>query len=150
MILSGRDLKWYIETGKLKIEGVELSQFQQNGIDIVLGSAERTQLDKGGFCLATTREYFEMPDDLVALVGLRSTWARKGLSNLGPTWVDAGFHGEITLEIASWVKQTLPIGEPFAHLVFMRTTTPAEPYRGKYQGQRGITASLPDPPKGDV
>ena len=36
MILSGHDLRWYVETGSLKIEPVKDDQFQQNGVDLVL------------------------------------------------------------------------------------------------------------------
>lgn len=148
MILSGRDISWYVETGKLKIEPVSQDQFQQNGIDLVLegvrGNPEN--FEKGNFVLGTTRELLSLPDDLMAFVELRSTWARKGIL-IPPTIVDAGFKGNLTLEIVSFAEVRVPYGERFAHLIFGRLTSPNEPYKGKYQGQKGITESIPDQAK---
>ena len=64
---------------------------------------------------------------------------------LPPTIVDAGFRGNLTLEILSMgydgnnLPPAPPVGERFAHLIFARTTGPCVPYRGKYAGQTGIT-----------
>lgn len=54
MILSGRNLQLYIETGKLKIAPVTEEQFQQNGIDFILDSWD-LQTDDGKFWLGATR-----------------------------------------------------------------------------------------------
>lgn len=88
----------------------------------------------------------ELPDDLMAFVELRSSWARRGYM-LPPTIVDAGFKGNLTLEIWTAMSaehialggQPMPVGERFAHLIFAKTTGPCVPYTGKYTGQRGIT-----------
>ena len=94
----------------------------------------------GPFYLGCTREVVELPDDLMAFVEIRSTWARRGYF-LPPTIVDAGFKGNLTLEILSFMESDLvsPLGQRFAHLIFAKTTGPCEPYEGKYTGQRGIT-----------
>ena len=143
MILSGRDLQLYIETGKLVIQPVQPEQFQQNGVDLVIESAE---LQWEHFWLGCTREHLELPDDLMAFVEIRSTWARRGFF-LPPTIVDAGFKGNLTLEILVMgrmdpygLQRTVPpVGERFAHLIFAKTSGPCQPYSGKYQGQSGIT-----------
>lgn len=136
MALSGRDLRWYVETGKLRIVPVQDDQFQQNGIDLILEQvSERNTL----FALGSTREVLELPDDLMAHVGIRSTWARQGFM-VPYTIVDAGFRGNLTLEIARLdPRMEYPIGQRFAHLVFDKLTSPAEAYRGKYDRQSGIT-----------
>lgn len=140
MILSGRDLKMYIGIGKLKIAPVTDEQFQQNGIDLVLEDI-RLMADNR-FYLGCTREVLELPDDLMAFVELRSSWARQGFF-LPPTIVDAGFKGNLTLEILAFMKHPrAALGKRFAHLIFAKTTSPCEPYTGKYTGQRGITESL--------
>lgn len=145
MILSGRDLSLYIQTGKLKVSPIREDQFQQNGIDLLLESVERQDGTlEGCFWLGCTREILELPDDLMAFVEIRSTWARRGFF-LPPTIVDAGFKGNLTLEILSmggWDPR-LAISKPFAHLIFAKTTGPCVPYDGVYSGQRGIT----HPPK---
>ena len=150
MILSGRDIQLYIETKKLIITPVTDEQFQQNGVDLILDSvdAENTSNNKdlfikGDFRLGRTKEYFEMPDDLMAFVELRSTWARKGIM-LPPTIVDAGFKGTLTLEIVAFQTQKIPIGQRFAHLIFCKTSGPCIPYSGKYQGQVNITEAIED------
>ena len=149
MILSGRDIDWYIQTGKLEISPVSPEQFQQNGIDLILDEVEQKQeyilhpdyFSAFKFCLGCTRETLKLPDDLMAFVELRSTWARNGLI-IPPTIVDAGFPGNLTLEILPCQDLKVPYGERFAHLIFSRLTSPSEPYRGKYSGQKGITRSI--------
>lgn len=145
MILTGRDIQWYIEQGKLKIEPVTPEQFQQNGVDLILEATNwrLNHFEPMKFTLGTTREWIEMPDDLMAFVALRSTWARRGVM-IPHTVVDAGFKGNITLEILPCAYITIPLGERFAHLIFARLSGPTTPYSGKYQGQRGITEAISD------
>jgi dCTP deaminase len=89
--------------------------------------------------LATTLEYIRLPPDIIGLVNLRSTYARLGLY-IPPTIVDAGFEGELTIEL---VGSDSPIriypGQRFLHLVFARLDTPtSKPYSGSYKRQRGV------------
>jgi deoxycytidine triphosphate deaminase len=148
VILSGRDLKLYIDTNKLKIFPIEQDQFRQNGVDLILKSLT---LVRGPFYLGCTKETLELPDDIMAFVELRSTWARKGFL-IPPTIVDAGFRGNLTLEIwrwgdhgTSWDDGYLePLDKRFAHLVFARCSGPCVPYDGKYQDQTGITFAKED------
>lgn len=53
----------------------------------------------GQFVLATTMEYFELPDHITAFVEGRSSLGRMGLFIQNAGWVDPGFKGEITLEL---------------------------------------------------
>ena len=143
MILSGRDISWYIETGKLVIYPIRDEQFQQNGVDLILDEINDMpdEFCYLNFYLGSTRETISMPDDLMAFVELRSTWARSGLI-IPPTIVDAGFCGTITLEICAFKTFPVPYGKRFAHIVFSKLTSPSKPYRGKYQGQTGITEAI--------
>lgn len=149
MILSGRDVEWYIKSGSLGITPIVPEQFQQNGVDFILEDVEGHPAEFGhcSFVLGVTRETIVMPNDLMAFVELRSSWARRGIM-LPPTIIDAGFKGQITLEICSFATALkVPYGERFAHLIFAKLTNPSTPYEGKYQGQTGITAALPDKPE---
>jgi len=139
MILSGRDLQLYIDTGKLMISPVAREQFQQNGVDLILENVEH---QSGLFYLGCTRETLALPDDLMAFVELRSSWARRGFL-LPPTIVDAGFNGNLTLEILACGKEhpALAVGKRFAHLIFAKTSGPCIPYGGKYSNQSGITGA---------
>ena len=98
----------------------------------------------GEFVLATTMEYFELPDNLTAFVEGRSSLGRMGLFIQNAGWVDPGFKGEITLELynANRCAIELKAGRRVGQLVFAEMDAPAiNPYNGKYQGQMGATGS---------
>ena len=98
----------------------------------------------GQFVLATTMEYFELPDNLTAFVEGRSSLGRLGLFIQNAGWVDPGFKGEITLELfnANRCAIELKAGRRVGQLVFAEMDAMAlNPYNGKYQGQRGATGS---------
>lgn len=140
MILSGADVRQYIAHGGLHFDPpLQDDQFQQNGVDMIVKEVDSINVSPGGFTLGVTREVITMPNDLMAFVHLRSTWARHGWL-IPPTIIDAGFHGDITLEITKvGGPGYVPVGKRFAHIIFAKLSTPSEPYNGKYQGQRGIT-----------
>jgi dCTP deaminase len=107
-------------------------------------------LHPGEFVLGSTLERLAVPDDLVARIEGKSSLGRLGLlihSTAG--FIDAGFDGHITLELAN--VASLPItlypGMKIGQVSFMQMTTPADnPYGSgakgsKYQGQRGPTPS---------
>jgi dCTP deaminase len=119
-------------------------------IELPEGSDEPFMLHPGEFVLGSTLERIAVPDDLVGRVEGKSSLGRLGLlihSTAG--FIDAGFDGHITLELAN--VASLPItlypGMKIGQVSFMQMTTPADrPYgsgaRGsKYQGQRGPTPS---------
>ena len=104
MILSDKTLSKMIQEKTLIAEPLELTQIQPASIDIRLGdtfsivednSSGIIKMDSkteyktiktdtyillpGQFVLATTMEYFELPDDLTAFVEGRSSLGRMGL-----------------------------------------------------------------------
>ena len=91
--------------------------------------------------LLSTVEYIELPDDIVGIVELRSTWARHGLS-MPPTIIDAGFRGTVTLEVFNNAPYGIGLmpNTRFAHIVFIKATSRVEKSyaTGSYSGQRGI------------
>lgn len=96
------------------------------------------------FVLATTMEYFDLPNDLTAFVEGRSSLGRMGLFIQNAGWVDPGFKGEITLELynANRCAIELKAGRRVGQLVFAKMDdTALNPYSGKYQGQKGATGS---------
>ena len=108
-------------------------------------------LHPGEFVLGSTLERVAVPDDLVARIeGKSSSLGRLGLlihSTAG--FIDAGFDGHITLELANVASLPITIypGMKIGQISFMQMTTPADrPYGkgatgSKYQGQRGPTPS---------
>ncbi len=169
MILSDRTIRKMRQEGELVIEPIREEQIQPASVDIRLGNTfsivedspsgiitleEKIQyktittdsyvLLPNQFILATTMEYFELPDDLTAFVEGRSSLGRMGLFIQNAGWVDPGFKGEITLELynANRCAIELKAGRRIGQLVFARMDQKAQnPYAGKYQGQRGATGS---------
>lgn len=169
MILSDFDLTWYLRSGRLVIDPYDDEIVRENGIDLRIGGevaklkpvnkvldsrngsidlsefyeimvGEEFTLHPNEKVLITTLEYVKIPNDIMGFVELRSSFARLGLS-IPPTIIDAGFEGNITLEVHGSV---FPIkiykGQRFAHVIFSKTLNPVmKPYRGKYQGQKGVT-----------
>ncbi len=90
--------------------------------------------------LLTTKEFLGMPDNLMGFVELRSSWARHGLS-MPPTIIDAGFEGDITLEVINHSHHAIALkpGVRFAHIIFAITMNRVKnAYSGKYKGQKGV------------
>ncbi|MBQ6936600.1 MAG: dCTP deaminase [Clostridia bacterium] len=169
MILSDKTLMRMIENKELIVEPLEKEQIQPASVDIRLGNTfsivEDTStgiinleneikyktittdsyiLLPNQFVLATTMEYFDLPDDLTAFVEGRSSLGRMGLFIQNAGWVDPGFKGEITLELynANRCAIELKAGRRVGQLVFAKMDdTALNPYNGKYQGQKGATGS---------
>ena len=169
MILSDKTIKKMLDDGTLVASPIDEEQIQPASLDIRLGDtfslieddekgiisldksikyktikADSFLLMPGQFILATTMEYFELPDDITAFVEGRSSLGRMGLFIQNAGWVDPGFHGEITLELfnANRCAIELKCGRRVGQLVFAKMDEKAKnPYRGKYQGQRGATGS---------
>lgn len=169
MILSDKTIKRMLNERSLVIAPLTAEQIQPASVDIRLGntfsvvddtSSGIIKLDErinyktitsdsylilpGQFVLATTMEYFELPNNMTAFVEGRSSLGRMGLFIQNAGWVDPGFKGEITLELfnANRCAIELKSGRRVGQLVFAQMDDDAEnPYRGKYQGQRGATGS---------
>lgn len=169
MILSDNTLMKMLEEKSLIVEPLEKEQIQPASIDIRLGNTfsivEDTStgiinleneinyktittdsyiLLPNQFVLATTMEYFDLPNDLTAFVEGRSSLGRMGLFIQNAGWVDPGFKGEITLELynANRCAIELKAGRRVGQLVFAKMDdTALNPYNGKYQGQKGATGS---------
>lgn len=169
MILSDKTILKMLDEKSLVINPVTKEQIQPASVDIRLGNtfivvddtpSNIITLDSqinyktittdtylimpGEFVLATTMEYFELPDNLTAFVEGRSSLGRMGLFIQNAGWVDPGFKGEITLELynANRCAIELKAGRRVGQLVFAEMDAPAiNPYNGKYQGQMGATGS---------
>jgi dCTP deaminase len=107
-------------------------------------------LHPGEFVLGSTLEVVTLPDDLAARVEGKSSLGRLGLlTHATAGFVDPGFSGHVTLELAN--VATLPIklypGMKIGQLCFFQLSSPAEhpygsaKYGSRYQGQRGPTPS---------
>jgi len=117
---------------------------------VEIGEEEPFILHPGEFVLGQTLERVRLPDDLVARLEGKSSLGRLGLlihSTAG--FVDAGFEGNLTLELSNVANLPITIyhGMPIGQISFMRMDGPVEsPYGSeaagsKYQGQAEPTPS---------
>jgi dCTP deaminase len=166
MILSDNTLKQMISDKSLVCEPINELSMQPASIDCRIGNhfllvddtkhtngvitfdeeiqyreieAESIVMPAHSFLLATTIEYVKLPPNITAFVEGRSSIGRMGLFIQNAGWVDAGFEGQITLELYN--ANSLPIkidaGRRVCQLVFCSMDKPADkPYQGKYQGQK--------------
>lgn len=89
----------------------------------------------GRFILASAIEEFDMPNDLIAVVHDKSTWARQGVSVFN-TVIEPGWKGFLTLEIVfhGQEKVHIPAGSGIAQVLFHKLSIESQ-YDGKYQNQ---------------
>ncbi len=169
MFLSDRDIRDEIKKGNIKIKPFKGENIQSSSIDLRLGNdflvldyhrgegvikfdeepiyqkrEGRIILPAKEFVLGTTLEYITLAPHIISSVQGRSSIGRRGLFIQNAGWVDAGFEGQITLELFN--PNALPIelnpDMRICQLFFGYTKTPSDnPYSGKYKGQRGTTGS---------
>jgi len=156
-ILSDSDILERISGGSLVIEGFDEGNLTPNGYDVTVeqvlipATGERcssgsVMIQPGTRLVIGTKEVLSMPSDLVGQIWIRTTWARRGiLSSFGI--IDAGFRGNLTFSAVNVSDEpvVVRVGDRFAQVVFIETSSPSQRDYGKrsgnYQGQRGITLS---------
>ncbi len=127
MILSALDLKKAIEQGSLTINPLSEDTIRENGVDLRFSeeivrlqptdkvldiqspnneglyfkekAVDSFVLGKYEKVLVGTLEKVKLGNDLMAFCQLRSTFSRAGVS-IPPTVVDAGFEGNLTIQIS--------------------------------------------------
>ncbi len=125
---------------------VDPKAFSENSfVDV---SGEICVIPPNSFALASTVEYFRIPENVLTICLGKSTYARCGIivnvTPLEPEW-----EGHVTLEFSN--TTTLPAkiyaNEGVAQMLFFesdeRCQTTYKDRNGKYQGQTGVT--LPKP-----
>jgi len=179
MILSDRDLKIELESGRVVVEPLGANAIQPSSIDLRIGRHFRifantrypyidvrkpmeglTELVEvtgedpfilhpGEFVLGTTLERVAIPDDLVGRLEGKSSLGRLGLlihSTAG--FVDAGFAGNLTLELSNVANLpiTLYPGMKIGQISLFRMSSPAEhPYGSNRLGSKYLDQVGPTP-----
>jgi dCTP deaminase len=129
-----------------KIKPVEpfCERTQHGGMTYGLGPAgydvriaETVTVGTERFVLASTVERFNLPNDVLAQVCDKSTWARRGVA-VQNTIIEPGWRGHLTIELTNHSDTPIEIkvGDPIAQIIFFRLEQPTElPYSGRYQDQ---------------
>lgn len=175
MILTDKTITKKISDGEIIIRPpLKPIQIQPSSIDLTLGneylSPIRTEetidiknnepkyqrlngnaimLPAGEFILATTKEWIELPPNLIGRVEGRSSVGRLGVAiHVTAGFIDAGFKGQITLEIKNLSPNTIILYEDMriCQIIFEELDTVPNRVYGeagnKYQNQEGVTGSL--------
>jgi dCTP deaminase len=179
MILSDRDLKIELESGRVVVDPLGANAIQPSSIDLRIGrhfrifantrypyidvrkpmegltelvevtGEEPFILHPGEFVLGTTLERVAIPDDLVGRLEGKSSLGRLGLlihSTAG--FVDAGFAGNLTLELSNVANLpiTLYPGMKIGQISLFRMSSPAEhPYGSNRLGSKYLDQVGPTP-----
>ncbi len=150
--LSDRDIKAMVDKGLLISEHFEEKNMTPNGYDLTIGeikvnsdsiASEATVPGTSRF-LVSSREFMNMTDDIIGMIWIRSSYARKGvLGSFG--LVDAGFRGNLTLTFYNSSEDELKVtaGDRIAQIVFIRLESSVDraysERSGNYQNSRGIS-----------
>lgn len=163
-ILSDKSIKEKIEKKEIIINPYNEVDVQPSSIDLHLSNDLKTingesinilddepyNLQAGEFILGSTKEWIEIPDDIVATVEGRSSIGRLGITaHITAGYIDPGFKGNITLEIANISAKTFQLKNNMSlcQIVFHELTTKAQrPYgakelNSKYQNSKGTIKS---------
>lgn len=161
MLLSDRDIRAEIETGRVILEPCDLTNLQPSSIDVHLdhefrwysedaeavdprqdqatqmGYAFTTSefvLPAHGFALGSTMERIELPNDIAARFEGKSSLGRLGLlPHVAAGFIDPGFRGWITLELhnVTGLPMVLLPGMKIGQLCFFRLSSPADSPYGR-------------------
>ena len=127
--------------------GAELWRFDSEDVidplnfDKKIGIGAEPIIPGGGFILGSTIEYFRIPRDISVICVGKSTYARCGI-NVLVTPLEAGWSGNLTLEIANLTRQPVILypGMGICQLLFFRGKEECDvDYSGgKYDGDIGM------------
>jgi len=98
-------------------------------------------LKPGEYMLATSLERLKIPNNALAIVQGKSTYARCGIV-VNVTPLEPGWEGNITMCIMNPTMSSVKIyaNEGIAQVLFIKGDQPCEnPYKGKYQNSEGVT-----------
>ena len=103
-------------------------------------------LDPSEFCLASTVETFNMPDNISAQFMLKSSIARSGLEHLMAGFIDSGFNNSVlTLELINMLRYSrimIKSGMAIGQVIFFKHTDVPEEFsyrnKGRYNGDKTV------------
>ena len=121
---------------------VDPKNFKKNSFVSKKGS--QCIIPPNSFVLASTLEYFKIPNDILVVCLGKSTYARCGII-VNVTPLEPGWEGHVTLEFSNTTPSPAKIyaNEGAAQLIFLKgNERPKISYaerKGKYMKQKGVT-----------
>ena len=112
------------------------------GTRVDLQKGEAIAVAPNGFLLVGTVERVTLPDDILGMMYLRSTYARRGFLSWFQGIVDPGYNGNLTVVLHNLTGDLVPLygEERICHLVFEQLSEAVDQgYEGAYQGSQGAS-----------
>jgi len=99
--------------------------------------------------LVSSLESVDMPENLSALLTLRTSTFRRGLALASLGFVDPGYRGNLTFRLThtnSYADGIIRLnrGDRVAQLIFLQVLGNSDLYGGKYQDSTGTAGYIPD------
>lgn len=157
-MMNDEQIRAAIDKREIVLDPIDLTKLEPASYDIRVGNRAFASSSKdiivlsekgvliveaGEFAVLESRERIELDRSIVAQLGLRSEYARRGLLMLSGPQVDPGFKGILVVRVVNLAPKriALPYEAPFLTVQFFRLSSPASrPYSGPQQGQTGIAA----------
>lgn len=128
---------------------LEKQSVQFDIVHLDIDGCPKIYLYPGTYCLAETKEVFNLPNNIAAEYKLKSSMARNGLNHLLAGWCDPGFHNStLTLELhnvnqhhAIMLKPGMKIGQIIFYEVDPVPEEASYKTKGQYNNQKGAQES---------
>jgi len=146
-MLNDREIEYNVAAGKIISENYSRDSLTPNGYDIRIGDYELDIIKTNSLFFISSLEKFNMPDNIVASLHIKSKYARRGVfASFG--FVDAGFIGNLTMAFYNFGDGfQIKRGMKFVQIVFYEIKTPDKNYPGRsgnYQNSEGINVKSPE------
>lgn len=149
-MLTDSEIREALEKGGLKIDSFESKNLEPASYDIRAGRIlvarrgiinlrnEPVVLRHGDWAELESLEAVELPLNMAATVGVRTSLTRRGLDWFGGPQIDPGYQGKIYISVFNAASTPIDIiyGMPYATLIFYRLAkNSSRTYAGQYQKQ---------------
>ena len=158
MILTDRQINDACKVGDISIDPYDENQLQAATYDMRVGAQGATTSSKklvniekqgylllapGDFAIIVVLEKLRIGEQYAARFGLRSKYARKGLTATTGPQIDPGYYGRLILGLTNLTPKpvSLPYKDDLISVEFHKLEEPStRPYNGPYQGKLDLGA----------
>ena len=143
MLMTDGEIREVLESGSLILKHFEENRLEPCSYDARLGNealvsrnnelidltkANSIKLEPGDFALVITKEFFKLPLNMAAHIGMKSGLARHGIILLAGMQIDPGFEGHLRLGFynGSGRPTTIDYLDPICTIEFHSLTKEAE------------------------
>ena len=151
-ILGRKEIKDKITGGNLKVEPFSEDSIEPASYDCRLGSvvsagrgrhewqdSDEFVLKSDSWAAIASEELFELPKDICASYGIRSSLARRGVIAFGGPQIDPGYQGRIFVSLYNPTLEPIVLKrrqEVLSVIFYEVSSADDRGYAGPYQGQR--------------